>query len=87
MDRWDPPPPSKLQRWIAGHAVLLQVALACLALASGVLFVIGLRSDGWGASVVGRLLNVVVLLGLIWMARGVARSVGDYDRRQGAGPN
>lgn len=87
MRVWGVAPPSKGQRWIARHAVALQVALACLAVASGVLFVIIPRSEGWGASVVSPLLNTVVFTLFIWAPRGIARYVAEHDRTQGTGPD
>lgn len=85
MSRWDPLPPSRFQRWIARHAVALQIAFACLAAASAVLAVTAVRSDGLGQSSVSPILNVVVFLLLIWTPRGVARHVANYDRRQETG--
>lgn len=87
MGRWDSLPPSRTQRWVARHAVALQVALACLAVASAVLFVIVLRSDGWGTSAVSPIISVVVFLGLMWTPRRVARFVSDFDRREATTPN
>jgi hypothetical protein len=86
MGRWDSPP-TTFQRWVARHAVALQIALACLAAASAVLFVIVLRSDGWGTRAVSPILSSVVFLGLMWTPRYVARLVSDYDRKQATTSN
>lgn len=81
MSRWKWLPPSALQRWIARHALAIQVGLGSLALASAVLSVISLRSEDLDSGSVASLLNVVVFLALIWTVRGIARYVVDYDQR------
>lgn len=85
MSRWDPPPPSRLQRWIARHAVALQMISACFALGSLVLFLTMLGSGGSGSSYIAPILNVVVWFSLIWVPPGIARYVADYDRHQQTG--
>jgi hypothetical protein len=86
MGRWDSLPPSQYQRWLARHAVALQVVLVCLAAACAVLAVIVFRSDGWGRSVASPIVSFFVFLGLMWTHREVAQFVTDYDRQHGTTP-
>ena len=81
MGRWDSPPPTKFQRWVARHVVALQIVLACLALVSAGLSLIALRSGGWPRSAVGPMLLVVVFIGWTRTPPQIARFVAEYDRR------
>ena len=86
MGRWDSPPPSKVQRWTALHAVQLQIAGGILAIASAALAVIVLRSDGWGVGVLCSAFTAVGFLMLMWTPRSVARWVDAYDRDHSEAP-
>lgn len=81
MGRWDPLPPSPLQRWIARHASTLQLAYGCLAAVCGVLAIRALALDGLSSDSVVPLIQTVVFLGLLPGPRQIARYVSDYDRQ------
>lgn len=81
MGRWDPPPPTGLQRWIARHVVGLQIGLGCLAAATATLLVVVVRAQGWDIGAVSAVGSIVVFLLLVRSAREVARYVADSDLR------
>jgi hypothetical protein len=65
--------------------IALQATFGCVALGVGVLLAVTMRSEGWGPRSVTPMLDVVVFLGLIWLVRGIARYVADYDRQHKTG--
>lgn len=81
MGRWEPLPPTRLQRWIAQHVLGLQIGLICLAVATATFVIVAVSTQGWDVGAVTGVLSTVVYLLAIRWAREIARDVADSDRR------
>lgn len=83
MGRWEPLPPTRLQRWIARHVLGLQIGLICLAVATATLVIVAVSTQGWDVGAVTGVMSTLVYLLAIRWAREIARNVADSDRRHG----